>query len=219
MLSKEENERLTRVGPGTPCGELLRRYWHPIYPEILLRENAVRRVRILGEDLTLFRDRKGKLGLIADRCAHRLASLHLGIPDERGLRCCYHGWLFDHAGRCLDQPLEPVSSKLRDQIRIKAYPVQEMGGLIWADRSQHRCCRVGTCSSARTASARFWRTSCPATGCSAWKIVETSGMPSICTAPCSNTCGSARACRTKIRQHAITPRCNGSRRCVRVGPT
>jgi 5,5'-dehydrodivanillate O-demethylase oxygenase subunit len=132
MLTKEENERLTRVGPGTPCGELLRRYWHPIYPEILLRENPVRKVRILGEDLTLFRDRKGKLGLIADRCAHRHTSLHLGIPDERGLRCCYHGWLFAHDGQCLDQPLEPASSKLRDRIRIKAYPVREMGGLIWA---------------------------------------------------------------------------------------
>src|SRR5690242_7319530 len=87
MLSKEENELLTRVGPGTPCGELMRRYWHPIYPEALLRENPVRKVRILCEDLTLFRDRSGKLGLIQERCAHRCVSLHLGIPDERGLRC------------------------------------------------------------------------------------------------------------------------------------
>jgi 5,5'-dehydrodivanillate O-demethylase len=132
MMTQEENTLLTRVGPGTPCGELMRRYWHPIYPEILLRENPVRKVRILCEDLTLFRDRTGKLGLVQERCPHRGASLHLGIPDERGLRCCYHGWLFDKEGRCLDQPLEPPSLKMKDKIRIKAYPVQEMGGLIWA---------------------------------------------------------------------------------------
>jgi 5,5'-dehydrodivanillate O-demethylase len=132
MMTHEENAELTRVGPGTPCGELMRRYWHPIYPEVLLRENPVRKVRILCENLTLFRDRQGKLGLVQERCPHRSASLHLGIPDERGLRCCYHGWLFDREGRCLDQPLEPPMLTLKDKIRIKAYPVQEMGGLIWA---------------------------------------------------------------------------------------
>jgi 5,5'-dehydrodivanillate O-demethylase oxygenase subunit len=132
MLSNEQNERLTRVGKGTPCGELLRRYWHPIYPEALLKENPVRKVRLLGEDLTLYRDRSGVLGLIAERCPHRSASLHIGIPEKNGLRCCYHGWLFNQEGRCLETPLEPTDSPLKRNIKILSYPVQSMGGLIWA---------------------------------------------------------------------------------------
>jgi 5,5'-dehydrodivanillate O-demethylase oxygenase subunit len=132
MLSREQNEYMTKVGPGTPCGELMRRYWHPIYPEVELRKKPVRKVRILGEDLVLFRDRSGKLGLVQERCPHRMTSLAVGIPEPEGLRCCYHGWLFDAQGRCLEQPLESSSSHFKDKIRIKAYPVEEMGGLIWA---------------------------------------------------------------------------------------
>ncbi|MEO6380115.1 MAG: Rieske 2Fe-2S domain-containing protein, partial [Caulobacteraceae bacterium] len=132
MLSEDQNVLLTRVGPGTPCGELMRRYWHPIYPEALLRENPVAKVRILCEDLVLFRDRSGRLGLVQERCPHRGVSLSLGIPQQQGLRCCYHGWLFDTDGKCLETPLEPVNSRMKDHIRAKAYPVEEMGGLIWA---------------------------------------------------------------------------------------
>lgn len=132
MLSREENEKLTRVGPGTPCGELMRRYWHPIYPAIKLLDNPVAKVRILCEDLVLYRDRSGNLGLIDERCPHRRTSLAVGIPESNGLRCCYHGWLFDANGSCLEQPLEPVTSRFKERIKIKAYPVQEMGGLIWA---------------------------------------------------------------------------------------
>ena len=132
MLTREENEYFTRVGPGTPGGEWLRRYWHPIYPDALLRENPVRKVRILSEDLVLFRDRSGALGLVQERCPHRQTSLSCGIPETQGLRCCYHGWLFSSTGQCLEQPLEPAGSTFKDKIRITAYPVQEMGGLIWA---------------------------------------------------------------------------------------
>lgn len=132
MLSREKNELLTRIGPNTPCGNLMRRYWHPIYPEVLLRNNPVRKIRILGEDLTLFRDRSNQLGLIAERCPHRRTSLSQGIPEANGLRCCYHGWLFDAQGQCLETPLEPSDSPMKDKIRITSYPVQEMGGLIWA---------------------------------------------------------------------------------------
>ena len=132
MLNHEQNDYLTRVGPGTPCGELMRRYWHPIHPADLLREKPVAKVRILCEDLTLFRDRSGKLGLVQERCPHRQTSLSAGIPEPEGIRCCYHGWLFDAEGKCLEQPLEPSDSQYRDKIRIKAYPVEEMGGLIWA---------------------------------------------------------------------------------------
>lgn len=132
MLSREENERLSRVGRGTPCGELMRRYWHPIAATAQLRENPVRKIKILGEELVLFKDRKGGLGLVGPRCAHRLAHLEFGIPEENGLRCCYHGWLYDSGGRCLEQPLEPPDSTLKHRIKIPAYPVQEMGGLVWA---------------------------------------------------------------------------------------
>ncbi|MGH9036861.1 MAG: Rieske 2Fe-2S domain-containing protein [Acidimicrobiia bacterium] len=132
MLDVEENERLTRVGPGTPGGDLLRRYWHPIHPAIGLADNPVTKVRILGEDLVLFRDRSGGLGLVGERCPHRRTSLACGIPEAEGLRCCYHGWLFDAGGKCLEQPLEPPDSTFKDRVRITAYPVAEMGGLVWA---------------------------------------------------------------------------------------
>src|SRR6202167_5959478 len=116
MLTQAENEKLTSVGPGTPCREMLRRYWHPVYPEVGLRDNPVANVRILGEDLVLYRDRSGDLGLIGQRCPHRMTSLAVGIPEEHGLRCCYHGWLFDRDGRCVEQPLEPPTSMFKDRI-------------------------------------------------------------------------------------------------------
>jgi 5,5'-dehydrodivanillate O-demethylase len=132
MLSKKENEMLTRVGPGTPCGELMRRYWHPVAATVQLEDNPVRKVRILGEDLVLFRDRSGNLGLIEPRCPHRAMHMAFAIPEEVGLRCPYHGWLFDGTGRCLEQPLAPPDSTFKDRVGIAAYQVQEMGGIIWA---------------------------------------------------------------------------------------
>lgn len=132
MLSKEANERLTQVGMGTPMGELLRRYWHPVatVPELL--EEPVLAVTVLGENLALYRSEQGELGLVSQRCPHRGASLAYGIPEEDGLRCPYHGWKFSRVGQCLEQPAEPAESTFKDKVRIPAYPVQEMGGLIWA---------------------------------------------------------------------------------------
>jgi 5,5'-dehydrodivanillate O-demethylase oxygenase subunit len=132
MLNPEMNDRLTRVGPGTPCGELMRRYWIPFFPAAKLDEDAVQKVRLLGEDLTLYRDRSGTIGLIGQRCLHRAVDLQWGIPDVDGLRCPYHGWLYGSDGRCLDTPLEAPDSTFRDRLQIKAYPVQEMGGLLFA---------------------------------------------------------------------------------------
>lgn len=129
MLSPEANERLTRVGAGTPCGELMRRYWIPIAPLAQLRENPVRKVRVLGEDLVLYKDRSGNFGLIGDRCLHRLVDMQFGIPDECGLRCPYHGWLYGADGECLDRPMENTGTI---KAKLKAYPVQELGGLIFA---------------------------------------------------------------------------------------
>jgi 5,5'-dehydrodivanillate O-demethylase len=132
MLTQEANERLTQTGPGTPMGNLLRRYWHPIATSKELDAEPVLAVRLLCENLALYRSEAGALGLMAERCPHRGASLAYGIPEEDGLRCPYHGWKFSSEGRCLEQPAEPESSTFQHRIRIPAYPVQEMGGLIWA---------------------------------------------------------------------------------------
>lgn len=132
MTTVEHNERLTRVGKGTPGGELLRRYWHPILPLAKLDENPVQPVRILGEDLVCFRDRSNTIGLIGRQCAHRLVDMTFGIPEEHGLRCPYHGWCYDDRGQCIDTPLESPNSKLKNRVNIGGYPVQEMGGLIFA---------------------------------------------------------------------------------------
>jgi phenylpropionate dioxygenase-like ring-hydroxylating dioxygenase large terminal subunit len=125
------NPLLTQVGPGTPCGELLRRYWHPVAASTELGDRP-RKVRVLGEDLVLFRDRKGRAGLLYPRCMHRGTTLYYGRVEAEGIRCCYHGWLFDVEGRCLDQPCEPEGGRHRDQVRQPWYPVEERYGLVFA---------------------------------------------------------------------------------------
>lgn len=132
MLSQEQNELLTRVSRGTPAGELLRRYWHPVAATSQLETTPTRRVRLLGEDLVLYKNRKGEFGLIQESCPHRSASLAYGIPEEQGLRCQYHGWLFDDKGACLEMPNEPEDTTFHKRIRAQAYPVQELGGLLFA---------------------------------------------------------------------------------------
>jgi 5,5'-dehydrodivanillate O-demethylase len=132
MLSQQENEIITRVGPETPAGELLRRYWHPVcVAQELNDENPTKLVRILGEDLVLFRDRQGGVGLLGDHCPHRGASLFYGRVEERGIACAYHGWLFDCEGNCLETPAEPAGSKFHLTVKHKAYPVQKFIGLYW----------------------------------------------------------------------------------------
>jgi 5,5'-dehydrodivanillate O-demethylase oxygenase subunit len=132
MESAEQNQLLTQVGRATPMGELLRRYWQPIGALAELDGKWTRRVRLLGEDLILFRDRQGKLGLIAEQCPHRRASFLHGIPTERGIRCPYHGWEFNAQGKCLNQPNELDNPNFREKVGTDAYPVEEMGGLLFA---------------------------------------------------------------------------------------
>ncbi|TFL15587.1 aromatic ring-hydroxylating dioxygenase subunit alpha [Pusillimonas caeni] len=132
MLTAELNAKLTQVSRGTPMGELLRRYWQPIAAAVELEKAWTKRVRLLGEDLVLFRDRQGKLGLIAEQCPHRRASFAHGIPTRDGIRCPYHGWEFNSAGQCLNQPYEPDNQAFRDSVATTAYPVQELGGLLFA---------------------------------------------------------------------------------------
>jgi nitrite reductase/ring-hydroxylating ferredoxin subunit len=123
-------DELPRTGPGTPAGEMLRRYWHPVALSAELMDIPMA-VRMLGEDLVLFRDGKGRVGLLGIRCAHRRASLEYGQVREDGLMCSYHGWRYDHQGRCIDMPLEPVDSPLKREIRHLWYPVLEWGGVVW----------------------------------------------------------------------------------------
>jgi 5,5'-dehydrodivanillate O-demethylase len=133
MLTAEQNELLTRVGPGTPCGDMMRRYWHPIAAVSELEGlKWNKRVRLLGEDLVLYRDKQGRMGLITEQCPHRRASLAYGIPTNDGIRCPYHGWEFGHQGQCLDQPNEPEKSAFKSKIKTPAYAVVEMGGVFWA---------------------------------------------------------------------------------------
>ena len=122
---------LTQVGPGTPGGEYLRRYWQPVAFARDIAETPLR-VRILGEDLVVFRDRSGRVGVLHLHCAHRGTSLEFGIPVERGLRCCYHGWVYDVDGRCLETPGEPSGSRLHERVCQGAYPTHEFTGLIFA---------------------------------------------------------------------------------------
>ena len=132
METAEQNQLLTQVGRGTPMGELLRRYWQPIAAAAELDGKWTRKVRLLGEDLILFRDRQGQRGLIAEQCPHRRASFLHGIPTERGIRCPYHGWEFSAQGKCLNQPNEPDNAVFREKVGTTAYPVEELGGLLFA---------------------------------------------------------------------------------------
>src|SRR6185503_4672919 len=134
MLSKEENARLTQVGPGTPMGELLRRYWMPIAPVAELDDSPTKPIRLMGEDLVLYKDRSGQYGLIDRRCPHRGADLSHGMVEQCGLRCNYHGWHFNEEGECLGQPYEDTGNARRpfkDRIQLKSYPVQANAGLLW----------------------------------------------------------------------------------------
>ena len=133
MLTRDENELLTRIGRGTPCGELLRRYWHPVAATgELTGEKPIKAVKVLGEELVVYRDKQEKYGLVGEHCPHRLASLAHGRVDHEGIRCPYHGWKFDSTGKCLEQPAEPAGSTFKDRIKHVAYPVETLGGLIFA---------------------------------------------------------------------------------------
>ncbi len=125
------DEELTRVGPDTPCGEYLRRFWQPVIQTSELG-NLPRRLRILGEDLVAFRDKSGAIGLLELHCPHRGTSLEFGLIGDRGIRCCYHGWLFDCDGTILETPGEPADSTLKDRLFHGAYPVHEHQGLVFA---------------------------------------------------------------------------------------
>jgi len=139
-MSPDDNRRFTQVGPDTPMGELLRCYWHPIAGIAELDENPIKPVRLLGEDLVLFRDKSGDYGLVERNCPHRRADLAYGILENCGIRCSYHGWQFAPDGQCLEQPFEDVANpkaRFKDKIRLKAYGVKALAGMLFAYLGKH----------------------------------------------------------------------------------
>jgi phthalate 4,5-dioxygenase len=134
MLSREDNELLTRIGPGTAMGSLMRQYWQPILlsSELPERDGPPLRVRALGEDLIAFRDSNDRIGLLGANCPHRGAPLFFGRNEQGGLRCIYHGWKFDSAGRCIDMPNMPAERHYKDNVRATAYRCEERHGIVWA---------------------------------------------------------------------------------------
>jgi phenylpropionate dioxygenase-like ring-hydroxylating dioxygenase large terminal subunit len=133
MLATHDNELVTRVGPGTPMGKLMRQYWLPamLSSELPAPDSDPVRVLLLGEQLIAFRDSTGQVGLLANNCPHRGASLFFGRNEDAGLRCVYHGWKFDVSGTCTDMPNEPAESDFRTRVKAVAYPCRERGGIVW----------------------------------------------------------------------------------------
>jgi 5,5'-dehydrodivanillate O-demethylase len=134
MLTPARNDLLTRVGPGTPMGELLRRYWQPIGGASELEKNPIKPIRLMGENLVLYKDLSGQYGLVDRHCPHRRADMSYGWVESDGIRCSYHGWRYDASGACIEQPYEDTTSPKpsKSGCEIKAYPVREMAGLLWA---------------------------------------------------------------------------------------
>src|SRR5689334_13814322 len=133
MLSKEDNELVTRVGPGTPMGALMREYWLPsmLSSELPAPDSDPVRVLLLGEQLIAFRDSNGAVGLVQNNCPHRGASLFFARNEEAGLRCVYHGWKFAADGTCVDMPNEPAESDFKHKVKATTYTCTERGGVVW----------------------------------------------------------------------------------------
>ncbi|MDE2803278.1 MAG: Rieske 2Fe-2S domain-containing protein, partial [Chloroflexota bacterium] len=133
MLTREENELLCRVGPGTPMGNLIREFWIPALPsnEFPTPDSPAKRMRLLSENLVMFRDSDGNVGCFPESCPHRGASLYFGRSEEGGLRCIYNGWKFNVDGQCLEMPSEPETSNYKEKVRVRAYPCRDVNHMIW----------------------------------------------------------------------------------------
>src|SRR3954452_15848882 len=132
MLTAEQNDELTQVDAGTRMGEVLRRYWYPVAFTRELEEFPVKRVELLGEFFALWKSPSGRYGIMPEACPHRKASMAYGVVEADGLRCPYHGWVFDRDGACTEQPAERDDTNFADRARAKAGLAQELGGLVWA---------------------------------------------------------------------------------------
>lgn len=178
MLSQEENDFFTRVGPGTPAGELLRRYWQPVgVAAELTDDNPTKFVRLLGEDLVLCRDKSGRVGLLGDHCPHRGASLLYGRVEERGIACAYHGWLYDVQGNCLETPAEPADSRFYLTVKHRAYPVQKFAGLYWAYLGPEPVPLIPRYDVWARTDGRRWIEVLPQLDCNWFQVMENSADP------------------------------------------
>ena len=133
MLTQADNEMVTRTGPGTPMGELFRRFWQPVLlsSDLPGNDGDPQRIKVLGENLVAYRDTNGDVGVMDFYCPHRRAGMFFGRNEECGLRCVYHGWKFDKDGNCTDMPSEPAESNFKDKVKITAYPAKEAGTVVW----------------------------------------------------------------------------------------
>jgi len=206
MLSQQDNQLLTRVGPGTPMGELMRRYWIPaaFSQHIAQPDSPPVRVRLLGENLVLFRDTQGRIGLLDERCPHRTASLFYGRNEENGLRCVYHGLKFDVDGKCVDLPCVPQGSdaqkaNIAAQLKAKSYPCLERGD--GPARAQAGISGARNGPSSRHPSATPPATSRNATGFRHSKAALTRRISLFCMAAAPNpVVGSSRRCTRSSRR-------------------
>ena len=192
MLSKEENEFLTRVGAGTPAGEMLRRYWWPVaFSDAVKSQAAPIKVTLLAEDFALFRDGEGQVSAWL-RCTVPIAARRWNLAGSKTtvIRCCYHGWLWDVRGNCLEQPAEPADSTFKERVKHPAYHAQDAGGLIFAyvgPRAGAAACRITICSCATMAAAWSVAARSFAIGCSARRIPPTALIRSRCMPPAIRT--------------------------------
>ncbi len=209
MLTREDNELVTRVGPGTPLGRLMREYWLPflLSEELPAPDSSPLRIRLLSEDLVAFRATDGTVGLVGNHCPHRGASLFFGRNEENGIRCVYHGWKFDVSGACVDMPNEPSESNFKHKVRVTVYPCRERNGIVWTymgPRARHRRCRSSSGTWSRPATPTCPSESPPRTGCNRWRARSTR-LIAISSTPAS---------RNRDRAEPVSSRAN-SRRTAR----
>src|SRR4051794_128257 len=182
MLSREDNDLLCRVGPGTPMGTLMREYWIPagLSEELPDRDGAPVRIKLLGENLIAFRDTEGTIGLVQENCPHRGASLFFGRNEEAGLRCVYHGWKFNADGTCVDMPNEPqkaISNVRCASPRIHVWSGAASSGRTWAVRTRRRRCRTLSPTCCPMGNTTFRSISGNATGCRRSRAISTHATP------------------------------------------
>jgi nitrite reductase/ring-hydroxylating ferredoxin subunit len=183
MSHAADFKRLVETGKGTPGGELLRRYWQPVALTSDLGKRPLA-ITVMGEELVLFRDNNGKVGLLSRYCPHRAVDLSYGRIENGGLRCLYHGWLMDHRGHCLDQPAEPVESTYKDEIRHTAYPCREAAGAVFAylGPGMRRSSRISISSRRRIRTSINASSSTLATTCRRMRAISIRRISPSCTA-------------------------------------
>ena len=215
MISREQNDLMTRVGPGTPAGNLLRNYWQPValVDQFLNSSRPVLPIKVLGEEFVLIKSSKNQYGLLDRHCPHRGADLAYGRYEDGNLRCVFHGWLFDVNGRCLETPAEPEGSRMCEHIRQRSYPVVERSGILfaWLGAGEASAFPHFDCFTAPDAYTFAFKGDWDCNWLQAWKSASTRRTPRSCTA-ISRTKTRLEATASSFAASRRTPNCR-SRRC------